>query len=130
MIFVSLLITALLCLGGQSAASSCCDEVPSQEYNTKIADLYLQAWNGNYSQLDSTFDPSVHIYLDRVLTGNGSTSVSVQSREEIQEFMDTARQGWDKYEFEPVWQTDGGGHILAIRWKLNGVMGAHFHLPT
>ena len=130
MFFVSFLITALVCLGRPSTASSCCGVVPDQEYHKRMIDLYLQAWNGDYSQVNRTFDPSIHIYLDRILTANGSISYSVQSREEVPGFMQQARQGWDKYEFEPVRWTDGDGYNVAVRWKLNGVMGANFPKNT
>lgn len=124
------LITVLVCLSGLSAASSCCGIAPDQEYHKTMIDLYLQAWNGDYSQVNRTFDPSIHIYLDRILIANGSMSYSVQSREEVPGFMQQARQGWDKYSFEPVRWTDGDGYNLAVRWKFNGVMGAHFPKNT
>jgi hypothetical protein len=40
--------------------------------------------------------------MDRILTANGSVPYFVQSLEEIPGFMQEARQGWDKYEFEPL----------------------------
>ena len=82
------------------------------------------------SLVNRTFTPSVHIYMDRILTTNGSVSYSVQSLEEIPGFMQEARQGWDMYEFEPVRWTDGNGYSVAVRWKLNGIMGAHFPKNT
>jgi hypothetical protein len=130
MIFVTFLIPALLCLGRLAAATSCCGVLPDQQYHETMINLYLQAWNGDYSQLHRTFDPSIHIYMDRIVTNNGSISYSVQSRKEVQPFMDQARLGWDKYEFEPVRWTDGDGYNLAVRWKLNGAMGAHFPKNT
>lgn len=59
----------------------------------KMIDLYLQAWNGDYSQVKSTFDPSAQIYMDRFPTGNASISYSVQPRKEIPGFMQDARKG-------------------------------------
>jgi hypothetical protein len=124
------LITTLASLGRLCAASSCCGPVPDQDYHKQMIDLYLRAWNGDYSQINRTFDPLIHIYLDRILTVNGSVSYSVQSRSAIVGFMSDARQGWDKYEFEPVSWTDGHGYGVAVRWKLNGIMGAHFPKNT
>jgi hypothetical protein len=96
-----------------------------------VLNNYLSIWNGNLSLLDSTFSPTVTLHADRFPSVNGgSEAFNITTREEFHAFVLRSRTGWDKYEFKIHAWTGHENHI-AVRWKLDAVMGANFTiLPT
>ena len=102
---------------------------PSQAYNKKMVDNYLAVWQGEYQLLDSTFMPGMELIADRFPSpagfGNGSTPKDIHTSEEYLDFIKLARAGWDGYSFD-VLRWAGNDHEIAVRWRLNAVMGSNF----
>ncbi|KAJ5890134.1 hypothetical protein N7504_010944 [Penicillium tannophilum] len=93
---------------------------------------YISVWDGDLSLVKSTFHPDVRLFSDRFpsSTGNGSTLTAVTNRDEFAAFIENARVGWGKYTFDPIrWVSNG--HQIAVRWKMEGILGSNFtRFPT
>lgn len=70
------------------------------------------------------------MYSDRTPTANSSEAHVIQSSQDILNFMHQAQTGWDKYQFEVAGWAGGDGGNVAVRWKLNGIIGEGFTIPT
>ncbi|CRG91335.1 hypothetical protein PISL3812_08383 [Talaromyces islandicus] len=110
---------------------------PSHGMATNYAHLkqilanYLSIWNGNLSLLDATLSPTISFNADRFPSPKGgSEAFNITTREEFRGFVLRSRTGWDKYEFK-VYSWTGHENHIAVRWKLDAVIGANFTaLPT
>jgi hypothetical protein len=98
---------------------------------SQILNNYLSIWNGNLSLLDATLSPTISFNADRFPSPKGgSEAFNITTREEFCGFVLRSRTGWDKYEFK-VYSWTGHNNHIAVRWKLDAVIGADFTiLPT
>jgi hypothetical protein len=131
MFFTTFITTALLSLTviPLAFASPCCLPLPPNHHK-KVIDLYTRTWNGEDALLNRTFSPSASLHSDRTPAANGSEVHIIQSSQEILGFMHGAQTGWDKYQFEVLGWAGGDGGNIAVRWKLNGIIGEGFTIPT
>lgn len=123
----------LSALAPSAATSSCCrHDVATREYHEHIAANYLDVWNGDLTLLNATFSPGVTLHIDRFpsQTGEGSDPVEVGTSEEFRDFVEQSRSGWEQYRFvRHNWVADGLN--VALRWRLEAVIGANFtRIPT
>ena len=110
----------------------CKEDITSAEHHAEIAQNYLDVWNGNLGLVNSTFSSDVVVHADRfpLATGNGSAFLSINSRQDFVAFVERSRTGWDEYGFD-LYKSAGQDLNVAIRWVMNGVVGANFTLlPT
>ncbi|KAJ5432825.1 uncharacterized protein N7458_011981 [Penicillium daleae] len=79
--------------------------------------------------MNTTFHPDVVLSSDRFpsSSGNGSDLTVVTNRSQFSAFVQRSRNGWEKYTFEPIHSLYDVNSI-AVRWKMNGVLGANFTL--
>jgi hypothetical protein len=106
-------------------------------YNTQahyehMLSNYLNIWNGDLSLVDSTFSSTISVHADRFPspTGKGSVPLNIASSATFEAFVRRARDGWDRYAFVP-YKWVGGDNNIAVRWMLDGIVGANFTLfPT
>lgn len=105
-------------------------KVETLEHLEHVKNNYLSIWNGNLSLINSTFAPTISFSADRFPSSSGSQAIDISTREAFHAFVTRSRTGWDKYEFE-VYAWTGNENHLAVRWVLDGVMGASFNIvPT
>lgn len=97
----------------------------------QILSNYLSVWNGNLSVLAATLSPTISFNADRFPSPKGgSEAFNIKTREEFHSFVLRSRTGWDKYEFK-IYAWTGHENHIAVRWKLDAVVGANFSiLPT
>jgi SnoaL-like domain len=112
------------------AENASAQSIENRKHLKNVSDNYLSIWNGDLSLIDSTFAPKFAFHADRFPSPDGSQAIDINTPDEFRAFVSRARTGWDKYEFE-VLAWAGHGNNVAVRWKLNAVMGANFTiLPT
>lgn len=131
MFFTTGITTALLSLTilSPAFAAPCCIPL-APNHHKKVIDHYTRTWNGEDALLNRTFAPTAHLYSDRTPTANGSEVHIIQSSQDILAFMHRAQKGWDKYQFEVAGWAGGDGGNVAVRWKLDGIIGEGFTIPT
>lgn len=101
----------------------------TKEQQEQIRDNYLALWGGDYTLSDKVLSSGVTLNIDRHPTANGSVPVIVNNSKEFMDFLKWSRTGWEKFAFKVVhWAADG--HNIAIRWKLEAVMGEDYSAPT
>ncbi|KAM5349255.1 hypothetical protein ACJ41O_005762 [Fusarium nematophilum] len=128
--FYGAAVTVLSILGSHVAATdaNCCF-TPSQAHSRQISDNYLALGNGDYSLLDATFMPDLEVLSGRFPSppgyGDGSIQREIHTSKEFLEFIKLSREGWDNYRFE-VDRWAANDYEIAIRWRINAVMGANF----
>ncbi|KFY09575.1 hypothetical protein V492_05434 [Pseudogymnoascus sp. VKM F-4246] len=130
--FITTLITATLLslsITPFASATPCCLPLPP-DHHKKVIDLYTRTWNGEDALLNKTFAPTAQLYSDRTPAANGSEVHVIRSSQDILDFMHGAQTGWDKYQFEVAGWAGGDGGNIAVRWKLNGIIGEGFTIPT
>ena len=104
----------------------------SPEHHGQVIKNYLAIWSGDLSLANTTLSPNLTLQADRFPspTGSGSVPIVVNSAEAFTAFVQRSRTGWDKYSFVVDKSVANGLHI-AIRWRMEGVIGANFTLvPT
>jgi SnoaL-like domain len=102
----------------------------SPEHLALIKDNYLDVWNGNLTLLNETFAPVLQFHGDRFPSGNTSTLLGINTREDFLAFVERARAGWDQYEFK-VHAWVGHENHIAVRWIMDGILGQNYSLaPT
>ncbi|KHN95438.1 uncharacterized protein MAM_06715 [Metarhizium album ARSEF 1941] len=111
-------------------SQSCSPKKPiTRERQKQIKDDYLALWCGDYSRADKVLSPGVTLNIDRHPTADGSAPVVVNNSSDFMNFLRWSRTGWEKFNFKVVhWAADG--HHIAIRWKLEAVMGTDYCAPT
>lgn len=122
---------ALLPFFAFAAPSQCCSSEKSitRDHQKQIKDDYLAIWGGDYSLSDKVLSSDVTLNIDRHPTANGSAPVVVNNSKEFMDFLKWSRTGWETFAFKVVhWAADG--HNIAIRWKLEAVMGKDYSAPT
>ncbi|KAJ5114164.1 hypothetical protein N7456_002698 [Penicillium angulare] len=116
-----------------ATADSCCkSDIVSSAHHERILNNYLAIWNGDLSLVKSVFHPDVVLFSDRFpsSTGNGSEITGVTNRAEFASFVTRSRTGWASYEFTTI-RSVSSGYDIAVRWKMDGVLGKNFTLfPT
>lgn len=114
---------------GTSASSRSHKRAASHEHQQSVISNYLKLWNGDSSVVDSVLSPRLSLHADQFPspTGEGSVPIEVDSSEEFLAFVQRSRTGWEKYNFE-VYKSAAQGNNIAIRWRLEAVMGANFTL--
>ncbi|KAJ5369296.1 uncharacterized protein N7496_009056 [Penicillium cataractarum] len=115
------------------ASSACCRGYAKDgSHQETILSNYLAIWGGDLSLMDTTFHPDVALSSDRFpsSSGNGSDLTVVTNRTQFTAFVEKSRNGWESYTFDPIHSLYDDSSI-AVRWKMNGVLGANFTLfPT
>ncbi|KAH8703604.1 hypothetical protein BGW36DRAFT_423159 [Talaromyces proteolyticus] len=102
----------------------------NQKKLENVLNNYLSIWNGDVSRVNSTFAPVLSFHGDRFPTSNGSRLIEIGTADEFGAFVKSSRTGWDKYEFK-VHAWTGYENQIAVRWKLEAVVGANFTIvPT
>jgi hypothetical protein len=123
----------LVAFNASYVSAECCEtKFTSLEHHQSILQNYNSMWNGDASQVNATFLPEFVVNADRFPspTGVGSVPTTIRNIPEILGYVERSRPGWDKYNIEVVRWTSSDYHI-AIRWRLDGVIGADFSLlPT
>ncbi|KAM5369982.1 hypothetical protein ACJZ2D_008665 [Fusarium nematophilum] len=99
-----------------------------------MLDNYLEVWEGHYDLAEATFMPAMDFITDRNPSptgyGNGSTPTHLRTSEELLDLIRFSRDGWDEYGFQ-VDRWASNEYEIAVRWRLNAVMGVNFtSLPT
>lgn len=116
-----------------SSAASCCNpHAATQKQRDLIANNYLNIWNGDVSLIDSTFSPEISVHADRLpsSTGVGSDVLNITTSQGFRDWVTKSRSSWDQYNFIK-YKSAGEGHNIAIRWTLDGIIGANFTMaPT
>lgn len=129
----TLVISSLVAFSNAHASSACCKGYAKDgRHQETILSNYLAIWGGDLSLMDTTFHPDVVLSSDRFpsSSGNGSDLTVVTNRTQFSAFVQRSRNGWEKYTFEPIHSLYDVNSI-AVRWKMNGVLGANFTLfPT
>ena len=115
-----------------ASAEECCkgDQL-DKEFHQQLVKKYTSLWGGDYSLAEKILHPDVTLYADSFPFGpQGVVPVGANSRDEFVAFIKSARNGWDKYEFD-VRRWVGFEYQNVIRWTLDGVLGAdHTGHPT
>ncbi|KKK24330.1 hypothetical protein AOCH_002100, partial [Aspergillus ochraceoroseus] len=106
--------------------------VGTHMHHEYILNNYLDIWNGDLSLINSTFSPDLAFHSDRFpsSTGVGSVAIQIPTAQAFRAFVIRSRTGWNQYTFHPYkWAADGLN--IAVRWRLEAVMGHNFTLaPT
>ena len=121
-------VAALFWLAEPATCSPCCNKLPASTYKLAV-DNYLKAWNGENKEIvPKSFTKFALLSGDRLLNGT-SPSFSpypIVTSDGISQFMDMARVGWDKYQFELIHWAGGIDNTAAVRWTLHGVLGKDY----
>ena len=88
----------------------------------EIVTNWYALWDGDYSYLEKTVTPDVHLYQDRFPTGNGSVSLPIFDSDAMREFVKTSREGWESYSFIDDFHY-GVDNLITLRWTLNATWG-------
>jgi hypothetical protein len=116
-----------------SSAASCCNpHAATEKQRDLIANNYLNIWNGDVSLIDSTFSPEISVHADRLpsSTGVGSDVLNITTSQGFRDWVTQSRSSWDQYNFIK-YKSASEGHNIAIRWTLDGIIGANFTMaPT
>jgi hypothetical protein len=106
-------------------------KIGTQEHLQDVLNRYLKIWDGDLSLIDSTLAPTLSFYADRFPAANGgSQPIDIDSAEGFRTFVVRSRTGWEKYEFK-IHAWTGNGNQLAVRWRLEAIMGPDFAIvPT
>ncbi|KAJ5692001.1 hypothetical protein N7462_001424 [Penicillium macrosclerotiorum] len=130
--FLSFALSLLAVPSTLASQCSCRDDITTKVYHQHILNNYLAVWGGKFSLINTTFHPDMVVFSDRFpsSTGNGSTLTRVTNRDEFTAFVKKSRNGWKEYSFTPI-QFVANDDAMAVRWKMNGILGANFTLfPT
>ncbi|CAI6089555.1 unnamed protein product [Clonostachys chloroleuca] len=95
-----------------STNSSCCrKDLNSNEYHKELSTNYLSMWSGDLTIAETILHPDLVI------------------RNEFVAFIQKSRTGWQNYWFDMIHWV-GTGDKLAMRWKMNGLVGENMAIPT
>lgn len=112
-----------------SSGSDDAEKKPTREHQIKIKDDYLALWSGDVHLAEKVLSPNVVLNIDRHPTATGSETVVVNNIKEFMDFLNWSRAGWEKFGFKVEhWAADG--HNIAVRWKLEAIMGPNYPTPT
>ncbi|VUC30696.1 unnamed protein product [Clonostachys rosea] len=127
---LALLAPSALAAPKNNANSSCCrKDLNSNEYHKELSTNYLNMWSGNLTIAETILHPDLTMYADRLPSANGSDLIRVTTRDEFVAFIGKSRTGWQKYWFDMIHWV-GTGDKLAMRWKMNGLVGENMAIPT
>lgn len=128
--FSILLWLSTLAFAAQAAPACCTKELDiTQAYRKQIADKYLAMWGGNTAVANEILSPEVNMWVDRHPGPNGTQAVPGANRDDFLAFVAWSRNGWDHFEFQPIhWA--GDAQNVAIRWRMNGILGNFTNAPT
>lgn len=129
---IALVPTALSAPSTEShdEGKSCCvKDIGSFEFQQNLANNYLKMWGGDLKIAEQILHKDLVMHADRLPSANGSDLLRVTSREGFEAFIQKSRTGWSKYWFDLTYWV-GNGNQMALRWKMNGIVGKEMPLPT
>ena len=105
-------------------------KVSSHSHHAHIVNNYLKLWAGDLSLVNQTFDPEITFNADRFpsSSGTGAAPLIITTSEEFGAFVNSSRQGSEKYQFDPIYWL-GEGNRVAIRWRLDSIIGNFTRFP-
>ncbi|KAH8881942.1 hypothetical protein GQ53DRAFT_847874 [Thozetella sp. PMI_491] len=127
----ALFFAPLLCT--QALAAPCCKTQATAEELDRAIHGYLDVWNGNFSQVDSVFAPSLTVQADLIPQpggGTGAIGPLITTSAAFASWVQQARANFDTYTFT-LNKYAAGNNNVAGRWTLNAEIGQNFtFLPT
>jgi hypothetical protein len=105
-------------------------KVSTQSRHANIVNNYLNLWKGDLSLVNQTFDPEITFNADRFpsSSGTGSAPLIITTSEGFGAFVNASRQGFETYGFDAFYWL-GEGNRVAIRWRLDSIIGNYTRFP-
>ena len=118
--YVPKILSSLILLTHILAQSNCLSQCSLTEQSSRaVVSNYLLIWNtGDFSTVSSVLSPNITYYQDRIPTGTGNGSIvyPINNISDWEGFVTHARQGWQSYTFDVLYQFFQGNQI-AVRWR-------------
>jgi hypothetical protein len=107
-----------------------CNKVLSQAHRANMVANYLNLWKGDLSLVNKTLSPTITFNADRFpsSSGVGSANLNITTAEEFGAFVNSSRQGFEKYGFDAHYWL-GEDNKISIRWFLDAIIGNYTRFP-